>query len=171
MKDYVRMVKEGGKTNDYYLVARNFLLRRPEFKVLLRHLRCPKGYLDASTFYDTRLWFGPKGTVTSLHVDPCNSMLGQIYGRKRIKLIPPFDLENLYPQGGSFSEVDLGRIDYAKFPRMRGVSILDVVIEPGEFLFTPVGWWHWVKSLDISISVSCVNFWPGGWPVAWREVE
>jgi quercetin dioxygenase-like cupin family protein len=54
---------------------------------------------------------------------------------------------------------------------MRSASILEVVVEPGEFLFIPVGWWHWVKALDISISVSFTSFDVKGSPVAWRFWE
>jgi ribosomal protein L16 Arg81 hydroxylase len=31
-------------------------------------------------------------------------------------------------------------------------------LEPGEAIFIPVGWWHHVKSLEVSISVSFTNF-------------
>jgi len=30
------------------------------------------------------------------------------------------------------------------------------ILEPGDGLFIPVGWWHYVRSLDVSFSVS---FW------------
>ncbi|KFY23850.1 hypothetical protein V493_05594 [Pseudogymnoascus sp. VKM F-4281 (FW-2241)] len=33
---------------------------------------------------------------------------------------------------------------------------VDVVLEEGEFLYIPVGWWHYVRSLSVSFSVS---FW------------
>ena len=32
---------------------------------------------------------------------------------------------------------------------------------PGEALFLPVGWWHHVRALDLSISLACNHFrWP-----------
>jgi ribosomal protein L16 Arg81 hydroxylase len=31
-------------------------------------------------------------------------------------------------------------------------------VRPGDVLFIPVGWWHWVESLSPSVSVSFVNF-------------
>jgi ribosomal protein L16 Arg81 hydroxylase len=38
-----------------------------------------------------------------------------------------------------------------------------VILEPGESLFIPIGWWHRVVSLEPSISVSLRSFiWDGG---------
>jgi ribosomal protein L16 Arg81 hydroxylase len=33
-----------------------------------------------------------------------------------------------------------------------------VLLDPGQVLFLPVGWWHHVRSMDISISLSFTNF-------------
>lgn len=158
MKAYVRMVEEGGETNDYYLVAKNYLLKRRKFRPLLNDLKCPRGFLEPKSLNSAKFWFGPKGTVTHLHHDAGNVLFGQVYGRKQFTFIPPLDTKNVYEESDWYSRVDVLNIDYAKFPRMRRVSILETVIEPGEFIFIPVGWWHCVKSLDISISVSFSNF-------------
>jgi ribosomal protein L16 Arg81 hydroxylase len=32
-----------------------------------------------------------------------------------------------------------------------------VVVEPGETLFVPLGWWHQVEALDTSLSISFTN--------------
>jgi ribosomal protein L16 Arg81 hydroxylase len=32
-----------------------------------------------------------------------------------------------------------------------------VVVEPGETVFLPLGWWHQVTSLDVSLSFSYSN--------------
>jgi hypothetical protein len=169
MTDYVRMVREGGETNDYYLVAQNHVLSRPEFRELYDHFRCPEGFLDSSKLQGhVRLWFGPKGTVTPLHHDGRNILFAQIYGRKRVRLIAPYDIERVYNDREWYSAVDLDAIDYKRFPLMRGVPVLDFILEPGEFLLLPVGWWHWVKSLDVSISLSFLNFRVEGNGVVWE---
>jgi Cupin-like domain len=165
MKDYVAMIRSGGETNDYYIGANNHLLRRRPFRSLLAQISCPKGFFDPRYFRsDARLFFGPKGTISSLHHDPFNGMLGQVYGRKRIKLIPPFEIKKLYNHLW-FSDVDLEKIDYEKFPCMKGVTILETVLEPGEHVFIPIGWWHWVKSLDVSISLFSPRFLVPGKPI------
>ena len=36
-----------------------------------------------------------------------------------------------------------------------------LVLQPGEALFVPLGWWHEVKSLTFSVTVTYINFlWP-----------
>ncbi|KAF8456638.1 hypothetical protein BGX38DRAFT_1087227 [Terfezia claveryi] len=37
-----------------------------------------------------------------------------------------------------------------------GAEYVEGILEPGDGLFIPVGWWHYVRSLDVSFSVS---FW------------
>ncbi|WP_377828330.1 cupin-like domain-containing protein [Bradyrhizobium lupini] len=54
---------------------------------------------------------------------------------------------------------DLSREEFhLEYPRFAEAEIFDVVLEPGEALLIPVGWWHHVRSLDISINVSLTNF-------------
>jgi hypothetical protein len=172
MRDYARMVNEAGETNDFYLSARNFFFRRRKFKALLSDVSCPRGFLNPRTFRKgPHLFFGPKGTVTPLHHDGVNVLFGQIRGRKVFKLIPPCDMDKVYMERVCFSGADFGKPDYAKFPLIRGASIIEVIVEPGDFLFIPVGWWHWVKALDPSISLSFTNFQVKGGPLAWRFWE
>jgi ribosomal protein L16 Arg81 hydroxylase len=35
--------------------------------------------------------------------------------------------------------------------------MMEVIVEPGETVFLPLGWWHQVTSLDVSISFSFTN--------------
>jgi hypothetical protein len=158
MRDYVRMVTEAGETNDFYLVAQNYLLRQPQFDELHDDVGCPRGIFDPARMRGAvRVWFGPRGAVTPLHHDPEPLMMCQIYGRKQVKLISPFHLRALESGSQWISLLDPCDIDYARYPKMRGVQIPEVTLHPGDLLFVPLGWWHWVKGLDVSISLSLDN--------------
>ena len=157
--EYIDRVVNGGRSNDYYLVANNDLLSRESMKCLYEDMVLFPEYLDGGARDGcVFLWFGPAGTVTPLHHDLLNILLAQVCGRKRIVMIPPEQTHLVYNETGVYSEVDPGRPDYARFPRFREVKPYCVVLRPGEVLFIPVGWWHHVEALDISMTVSLSNF-------------
>ncbi|PWT88609.1 MAG: hypothetical protein C5B54_10350 [Acidobacteria bacterium] len=161
MRDYIRRIQQCvDATNDFYLVAKNGLMANEAFRGLLDDIRYPAGFLDPATANSRNmsLWFGPAGTVTPLHHDGSNILLAQVSGRKLIKLISPFFLDYLYNEQACFSEVDLEHMDYERFPLMRKVEVLTTTLEAGEAIFIPVGWWHWVKALEASMSLSFQNF-------------
>jgi ribosomal protein L16 Arg81 hydroxylase len=87
-----------------------------------------------------------------------NILLAQVVGRKRITLIPSFESHLVYNHIGVYSQVDCENPDLSRYPLFAKASKFETVLEPGEVLFIPVGWWHQVRSLDVSISVSCTNF-------------
>ncbi|KAM7279350.1 hypothetical protein ACFE04_006484 [Oxalis oulophora] len=107
-------------------------------------------------------WFGPAGTVTPLHHDPHHNILAQVVGKKYIRLYPASLSEELYPYSETMlcnsSQVDLDNIDEARFPKFQDSEFLDCILEEGEMLYIPPKWWHYVKSLTVSLSVS---FWWG----------
>jgi len=157
--DYVDLAANGGETNDYYLVANNHLFENENFFPLLDDIEPLPEYLNLNTWAgNTFFWYGPAGTVTPLHHDVGNIFMAQVRGCKRIRLISPDQTHLVYNDLGVYSAVDCEAPDYDKFPLFRQVSQIELVLEPGEVLFLPVGWWHHVRALDESITVSFMNF-------------
>jgi ribosomal protein L16 Arg81 hydroxylase len=156
MNTYVKMV-QAQEGNDFYLVANNHFFKTKQ--ELIADLRPFPAYLDsAKTSQEVFFWFGPAGTVTPLHHDEMNVFLAQIYGRKKIVLIPPLQISMLYNMTGVYSSVNYEKPDLQKFPLYDKIKRMEIILQAGEALFIPVGWWHYVKSIDISISVSFINF-------------
>jgi len=159
MADYADNVISGGATNNYYMVANNGNLEKTPLCGLLNDVNTFPEYLDPhNTNGNTFFWFGPKGTITPWHHDPINLIFVQIYGRKVWKIIPPYYTHMMYNYRGVFSEVDSENPDYDKYPLFQKIPIIEVTLNPGDAIFIPVGWWHAVKSQDISISMSFTNF-------------
>jgi ribosomal protein L16 Arg81 hydroxylase len=127
------------------------------------------GFLDKFLTRDAAMangmmWIGPAGTFTSLHHDLTNNFIAQVVGRKQIKLLPAGEVGRLYNREHVFSDIsdlDSPNIDAARHPRLAGARAYDLTIEPGEILFVPLAWWHQVKALDFSVTVTYTNFrWP-----------
>ncbi len=159
MAEFVEMVLAGGATNDYYLTANDRLLEQEGAEKIIKDFWPFPEYLNDETRERKQfLWFGPKGAVSPLHRDRLNVFMSQVYGRKRVRLISSHSLHLVYNYESFFSEVDCEHPNLEKFPLFARADMLDVVLQPGEVLFIPVGWWHHIRSLEISINVSFTNF-------------
>eukprot|EP00892_Ulva_mutabilis_P009038 jgi/Ulvmu1/6506/UM003_0139.1 len=105
-------------------------------------------------------WIGPAGTVTPLHTDPHHNLFVQVVGCKYIQIYPPEDTPFMYPHEAGLttnsSRVDARDPDTANFPLFARTRGYQCIIRPGEALYLPPGWWHYVESLTPSVSVS---FW------------
>lgn len=105
-------------------------------------------------------WFGPGGTVSPLHQDPQQNFLAQVVGSKYIRLYSPEDTEKLYPHQSQLlhntSQVEVENPDLERFPEFAKAPYQECVLQPGDVLFIPVRHWHYVRSLELSFSVS---FW------------
>lgn len=163
--EYADLVVNGGKTNQYYMVPFNANILKDEFQGLFEDVQLSDDYFDCSLGRERfSFWFGPEGTITPLHFDLMNSFLCQVYGRKRMRLISPNQKHLMYNYMSFHTPIDLDRPDFAKYPLFKNVNVIDVMIHPGEAMFVPAGWWHHVTALDITISLSVMNFiFPNGY--------
>uniref|UniRef100_A0A7C9D638 JmjC domain-containing protein n=1 Tax=Opuntia streptacantha TaxID=393608 RepID=A0A7C9D638_OPUST len=130
-------------------------------------------YTGGGELRSINAWFGPASTVTPLHHDPHHNILAQTFssqgkyllscqvvGKKYIRLYSASLSEELYPHSETMlcntSQVDLDNIDDTAFPKVRDLEFMDCILDEGEMLYIPPRWWHYVRSLTASLSVS---FW------------
>ncbi|TRY84856.1 hypothetical protein DNTS_002292 [Danionella cerebrum] len=114
--------------------------------------------------HESTLWVGTQGANTPCHLDSygCN-LIFQVQGRKRWHLFPPDDTACLYPtripyeESSVFSHINVLRPDIDKFPAFVRARAHTVILQPGQVLFVPRHWWHYVESVD-PVTVS-VNSW------------
>lgn len=156
--DYVEMVRHAERSNDFYMTAYNEGKNRAALDALWQDIVQIPEYLDGNGSTQGFLWFGPAGTITPFHHDLTNNFMAQVLGRKRILLMPACEIANVYNHEHCFTHVDGRTIDLQRYPRMAGVQVLSCTLNPGEVLFLPVGCWHFVEGLDISVTVSFTNF-------------
>ncbi|UKZ73644.1 hypothetical protein TrVFT333_001294 [Trichoderma virens FT-333] len=122
-------------------------------------------------------WFGPAKTITPLHTDGYHNLLCQVVGTKYVRLYSPEETGRLRPRGmehgvdmSNTSELDIGVLegwdedenedgenDWERIRKeLKDVPYWETILNPGDTLVIPIGWWHYVRSLSISFSVS---FW------------
>eukprot|EP01132_Coremiostelium_polycephalum_P004774 gene4774-5954_t len=106
-------------------------------------------------------FIGAKDTATKMHKDTGNNLVAMITGSKYIVLLPPneesnfqnVDDINILNPTSSSGHTGLPIESHPSFKNVgRAIS---TVLKPGELLFLPIGWLHYIHNLDFSISVSC----------------
>ena len=114
-----------------------------------------------------RFWLGPAGTVTPLHCDYDDNIFAQIWGSKRIFLAPPHHDEFLYPREANpvlfGSPFNPEAPDFGQFPLARQALMVECMVNPGDMLYVPAGWYHQVRALTFSLSS---NRWARAMPLA-----
>lgn len=112
--------------------------------------------LDHNKPIYTNLWVG-KNTRSGLHYDYNDNFLVQISGHKKVFLAAPDDIKYLYPLADNFTKTQVNPMDpdLKKFPKLKNATIFTGEINPGEILFIPKGWFHYIYSPKESISLNC----------------
>ena len=123
------------------------------------------GFLDKYP----NMFFGGKGSVTFLHydIDMAHIFHTHFNGRKHILLFDYKWRDRLYqiPYATyALEDYDIENPDFTKFPALDGVEGIECYLEHGDTLFMPTGWWHWMKYLDGSFSIS-LRAWDKSWAV------
>jgi hypothetical protein len=110
--------------------------------------------INETSFPYKGLFISGKGSRTRLHRDPFNSnaILCQFYGEKKILLYDPSQAEYVM-NNGQF--IDIENPDSNKFPDFsKATCSYEDTLVPGEIVFFPGGWFHDVKCLSDSISIT-----------------
>jgi Cupin-like domain len=160
----LKIVRSNSTSERYYIMQKSIPDELPE---LLQDIKTPK-WIESSKS-TVNLWFGTANNVSPLHYDNANNFFAQVYGRKHMTLFDPVQTEWLYPYPvravmKHLSFVDVENPDLIRYPEYRKTQPMECILEPGELLYLPAYWWHHVRSLDVSISVS---FW---WPPNFQQL-
>ncbi|MFQ3594851.1 MAG: cupin-like domain-containing protein [Sphingomonadaceae bacterium] len=146
------LLAEDRTTNDFYVTANNGSVNRKALARLWDEIGPVPGFLAKNRMGDGFFWMGPRGTITPWHHDLTQNFLLQLAGEKRVTLAAPHATPAMQNHRHCFS-----RFGQEARPA-QGPETFTVTIGPGEILFIPVGWWHHVEGLSMTIGMSFTNF-------------
>ena len=159
---FMDQVERSRTGNDAYLTAFNSATNAEIFAPLMVEV----GRLEKFLAYDRAQnpgmpWIGGAGSFTPLHHDLTNNLIAQVAGRKQFKIVSALSVGQLKNYEHVFSDfADLDRAPLC--PQTQAASddliIHTVTLSPGEIIFLPIGWWHQVRAIDFSISLTFTNF-------------
>lgn len=131
--------------------------------VLMSDFKNPKLLQDTAILGFPQLWLGSsktpeKRSVTGLHFDCVHGVLCQIFGRKKILMYPPYEEKYLYPYRAfnqyrsCWTGPDV--VDNENYPLFKSANPIEIILNPGDALYIPFGWYHCVYALDPVMSIS-----------------
>ena len=93
------------------------------------------------------MFFGGQGSHVDGHfdVDMSHVFLTQFHGTKRVVLYGPEWSNHLYRHKFTVSHnVDLGNPDFDRYPRLADAKGYECILEDGDTVYMPSGYWHYV---------------------------
>ena len=136
---------------------------------LLDDYRSPSDLMGGFLDKYPNMFFGGAGSVTFLHfdIDLAHIFHTHFHGRKHVILFDYKWRERLYciPFATyALEDYDIENPDFKKFPALNGIEGQEAFLEHGDTLFMPTGYWHWMKYLDGSFSIS-LRAWDKSWAI------
>lgn len=103
------------------------------------------------------MFFGGQGSSTRNHMDIDRShvFITQFQGIKRIWLFPQEQSDLMYKLPYNFHSLsNIKKPDYRKYPALLYLHGYEAILHPGETLYIPAGWWHYIQYETGGYSIS-----------------
>ncbi len=157
--EYIDMIKEGPAGWRIFLF--NIFQHAPQ---LTKDFTWPEHLMKGFVKRYPMLFVGGATSITHMHfdIDVSHILHTQFMGRKRVLLFPNEEQYKLYRKPFEvLSLVDFsnyhegnGTPDYAAFPAVKYAKGYEVILEHGDTLFMPAGYWHHMEYLDSGFAMS-----------------
>ncbi|MEO6219274.1 MAG: cupin-like domain-containing protein [Ginsengibacter sp.] len=157
--EYIDMIKEGSAAWRIFLF--NIFEHAPQ---LTKDFTWPEHLMKGFVKRYPMLFTGGKTSITHMHfdIDLSHILHTQFLGRKRVLLFPHEEQYKLYRKPfevlslADFSNYyqNNGTPDYNNFPALKHANGYDVILNHGDTLFMPAGYWHHMEYLDSGFAMS-----------------
>ena len=157
--EYINMIRNGPA--EWRIFFFNIFSHAPDLK---KDFAWPEDFITGFIKTMPSMFAGGKGSITHMHfdIDLPNIIHTQFIGRKRVLLFPYEEKNKLYRKpfevlslaDFSYYYDDKTKIDTIKFPALEFTRGYDVIMEHGDTLFMPSGFWHHMEYLESGFSMS-----------------
>lgn len=156
--EYLNLISR--EKTKYRLFLFNLLKIKPELKKDVVYKDITKGKVLSWLPF---MFFGGEGSNTRNHVDIDMShvFLTQYQGIKRVWLFPLNQSDLIYKLPYNFHSIaNLKTSSQEEFPGLKYLDGYEAVLKPGQTLYMPSGWWHFIQyeTEGYSISVRALPF-------------
>ncbi|GAA4345496.1 cupin-like domain-containing protein [Flaviaesturariibacter amylovorans] len=131
---------------------------------LVRDFTWPEHLMKGFVKKFPMLFVGGATSITHMHfdIDLSNILHTQFAGRKRVLLFPYAEQHKLYRKPfevlslADFSHYGSAesKLDYTQFPALKEARGYEVILEHGDTLFMPAGYWHHMEYLESGFAMS-----------------
>jgi hypothetical protein len=156
--EYVDMISRGPAGWRIFLF--NIFEHAPE---LTQDFTWPEHLMKGFVKKFPMLFTGGASSITHMHfdIDLSHILHTQFVGRKKVLLFPYQEQHKLYRRPfevlsmADFSHYgENGNPDYIKFPALKLANGYEVILNHGDTLFMPAGYWHHMEYLDSGFAMS-----------------
>ena len=154
--DYLRKVKAGPL--DLRIFLFNIFQHAPE---LVNDFAWPEELMKGFVKKFPMLFVGGEGSITHMHfdIDMSHILHTQFMGKKRVLLFPHEEKFKLYRK--PWEVLSLANyanyreeFDYESFPAVKNAKGYEVILDHGDTLFMPAGYWHHMEYIEAGFAMS-----------------
>jgi Cupin-like domain len=157
---YLDMVKEGPVELRIFLF--NIFQHAPQ---LVSDFTWPEDLMKGYVKRFPMLFTGGEGSITHMHfdIDLSHILHTQFAGRKRVLLFPHEEQYKLYRKPfevmtfanfANYANPGKSQLDTKLFPAIEQAQGYEIILEHGDTLFMPAGYWHHMEYLDSGFAMS-----------------
>lgn len=158
--EYIDMIRKGPAAWRIFLF--NIFSHAPQ---LSKDFTWPEHLMKGFVKRAPMLFVGGQGSITHMHfdIDLSHILHTQFMGKKRVLLFPNEEQYKLYRKPfevlsiadfSKYYDAEETKVDLKEFPALAHANGYDIILEPGDTLFMPGGYWHHMEYMESGFAMS-----------------